>query len=57
MPRVIVVADNNVGLVPEALMDEEVRSDHLDTHSATQLVERVGWAIRDAEEGAGEQAA
>lgn len=50
MPRVIVIIDarersNTV------LLDEQVNSVHLDTeHSAWQFIERLGWAISDAED-------
>jgi hypothetical protein len=38
------------GNVP-ALLDERVNSVHLSTdHAAMQFIERVGWAISDAEE-------
>jgi hypothetical protein len=33
------------------LLEESVYSVHLSTgHAANQLIERVGWALRDAEE-------
>ncbi len=49
MPRLIVVSRGSQGKAAITL-DEEVRSVHLETeHSAAQLVERVGWAILDAE--------
>jgi hypothetical protein len=36
------------------LLDERVRPEHLSNdHSAAQLVERLGWAISDAEEAEG----
>jgi hypothetical protein len=49
MPRVIVTTDHaqRDGTV---LFDEQVHSVHLSTdHSARQFVERLGWAISDAE--------
>jgi hypothetical protein len=51
MPRIIVTTD----LPSQAddgpvLLDERVHSVHLSTdHAAAQLVERLAWAIRDAE--------
>ena len=49
MPRLIVVSRGSQGRTAITL-DEEVRSVHLETgHSAAQLIERVGWAIVDAE--------
>ena len=51
MPRIIVMADRAGERAPEKiLLDEEVRSVHLSTdHAASQLVERLAWAIEDAE--------
>jgi hypothetical protein len=51
MPRIIVTTDASL-LRNDApvLLDEEVHSVHLSTgHAATQLVERLAWAISDAE--------
>jgi hypothetical protein len=47
MARIVVQSDDE----STVLLDEKgVRSTHLiDTHSATQLLERLEWAIRDAE--------
>ncbi len=47
MARIVVQADDEATV----LLDEKgVRSTHLcDEHSATQLLERLEWAIRDAE--------
>jgi hypothetical protein len=51
MARIIVTTERNGSLPPPALLDERVCSDHLsDDHSAAQLIERLGWAISDAEE-------
>jgi hypothetical protein len=52
MPRVIVTTDPSQ-LPPDAaiLLDERVESVHLSTgHAAAQLVERLAWAISDAED-------
>jgi hypothetical protein len=53
MPRIIVTADPraaDVGDEPPVLLDEQVRSVHLSTgHAAAQLVERLAWAVSDAE--------
>lgn len=51
MPKVIVTSDQaERGDVP-VLLEEQVHSVHLSTaHSAMQFVERLGWAIRDAED-------
>ena len=51
MPRVMVIADQNQQDQAQVLLDERVESVHLsDDHSAMQLVERLGWAISDAED-------
>jgi hypothetical protein len=53
MPRIIVMADpTSPDLAEETpvLLDEQVRSVHLSTdHAASQLVERLAWAVSDAE--------
>ncbi len=52
MPRVIVTSDPS-RIPPHAsvLLDEQVSSIHLGSgHAAAQLVERLAWAISDAEE-------
>lgn len=49
MPRVMVMSDEPADKT--VLLDEQVNSVHLDSeHSAWQFVERLGWAISDAEE-------
>jgi hypothetical protein len=57
MARIIVTTDPTTeGAAPAAdaapvLLDERVYSIHLgNDHDAAQLIERVGWAITDAEE-------
>jgi hypothetical protein len=51
MPRIIVTTDQSQ--FPDnapVLLDEQVRSVHLSTsHAASQLIERLVWAIGDAE--------
>jgi hypothetical protein len=61
MPRIIVTTDPSHG--PSVMLDELVHSVHLSSgHAAAQLVERLAWAISDAEDaerrrpGAGERA-
>ena len=50
MPRVMVISEEHSGA--SVLLDEHVSSVHLDSeHSAWQFVERLGWAISDAEDG------
>ncbi|HWX96459.1 MAG TPA: hypothetical protein VNZ01_06360 [Solirubrobacteraceae bacterium] len=51
MPRIIVTTDPPEQSQPSVLLDELVHSVHLSTgHAAAQLVERLAWAISDAEE-------
>jgi hypothetical protein len=51
MPRIIVTADSSQEPGDASvLLDEQVQSVHLSTgHAASQLVERLAWAISDAE--------
>jgi hypothetical protein len=59
MARIIVTADPAVGRPrPQTeggvLLDERVSSIHLaDGHAAEQLIERLAWAVTDAEENEG----
>ena len=51
MARIIVMADRVGRDTPRVLLDETVQPVHLSTgHAAMQLIERVGWAISDAED-------
>jgi hypothetical protein len=53
MPRIIVTTDQARGTLENVpvLLDEHVLSEHLtDEHGAMQIVERLGWAVKDAEE-------
>lgn len=52
MPRIIVTTDSTSRELTDTpvLLDEQVHSVHLSTgHAAAQLVERLAWAVRDAE--------
>ena len=51
MPRIIVTTDSAPAPADASvLLDEHVQSVHLSTgHAASQLVERLAWAISDAE--------
>jgi hypothetical protein len=52
MPRIIVTTDPVPSQLTDVhvLLDERVHSVHLSTgHAAAQLVERLAWAISDAE--------
>jgi hypothetical protein len=52
MARIIVTTDPTTpNVAPVRLLDESVYSIHLDNdHNAGQLIERLGWAITDAED-------
>lgn len=51
MARIIVTTDPTPDCAAPVLMDESVYSIHLDNeHNAAQLIERLGWAISDAED-------
>jgi hypothetical protein len=48
MPRIIVTAEN--GSERPVLLDERVEPVHLDdTHHSVELLERIAWALADAE--------
>ncbi len=50
MARIIVTTEQRERSEAPVLLDELVCPDHLsDHHSATQLMERLGWAVTDAE--------
>jgi len=50
MARIIVTTEQTDRPDAQVLLDERVCPDHLsDEHSAAQLIERLGWAISDAE--------
>ncbi|HME05163.1 MAG: hypothetical protein ACLQMH_01460 [Solirubrobacteraceae bacterium] len=51
MARIIVTTERPEQLDAPVLLDELVCPDHLsDGHSAAQLIERLGWAVTDAED-------
>jgi hypothetical protein len=53
MARIIVIADtpHRANIDAPVLMDEEVKPDHLaDEHASQQIIERVAWAVLDAQE-------
>jgi hypothetical protein len=58
MPRIIVTTDpSRLPADAPVWLDEHVHSVHLSTdHAAAQLVERLAWAISDAEDADGERA-
>jgi hypothetical protein len=50
MARIIVMTDPTTNRAAPILLDESVHSTHLaNDHNAAQLIERLGWAITDAE--------
>jgi hypothetical protein len=49
--RIIVMPDGESGESVPILFDEQVSAIHIDDrHSAIQLIERLTWAVHDAEE-------
>jgi hypothetical protein len=58
MPRIIVTTDpSRLPADASVWLDEHVHSVHLSTdHAAAQLVQRLAWAIGDAEGADGERA-
>ncbi len=51
MPRIIVTTDPVDKQEAPVLLDERVQSLHLsDEHAAEQLIERLAWAVNDAED-------
>ena len=65
MARVIVVAEREIGAWDALdgdrrtfqLKERVTSSDVRDPHVAAQLIERIGWALADAEEAESRQAA
>ncbi len=54
MPRIIVTTEECQRPDAAVLLDERVCAEHLsDGHSAAQLLERLGWAVNDAETAEG----
>jgi hypothetical protein len=51
MARITVTTDPTTQHASPVLLEESVYSIHLDNdHTAAQLIERIGWAITDAED-------
>jgi hypothetical protein len=53
MPRIIVIADVSrpPSIDAPVLMDEEVKPDQLaDEYASRQIIERVAWAVLDAQD-------
>ena len=50
MARIIVTTEQSERPDVPVLLEESVCSDHLsDDHAAAQLMQRLGWAVNDAE--------
>lgn len=50
MARIIVTTNTRVSHEHGILLDEDVCPEHMsDQHTASQLLERLGWAVTDAE--------
>lgn len=51
MPQILVVADSQSETAGDVVYRERISSTDLESaHFSGQLVERVGWAVRDANE-------
>jgi hypothetical protein len=51
MPKIIVTAESGPEQPPRVLFEESVQPVHLSTpHAAGQLIERLAWALGDADE-------
>ena len=51
MPRILVTTDQDRPTDAPVMLDEHVLAMHLsDGHAAEQLIQRLGWALSDAEE-------
>jgi hypothetical protein len=56
MPRLIVTTETGDERANAIVHDERVLATNLDNeHSSAQLIERVGWALEDAEQLESEQ--
>ncbi len=56
MPRLIVTTETSDERANAIVHDERVLASNLDNeHSSAQLIERVGWALEDAEQLESEQ--
>lgn len=57
MPRMVVTTEPENQATSEVMLDEHVAtSDLASGHFAEQLVERIGWALADAEQAEGRTA-
>ena len=54
MPRIIVMSDQSTESEGAITLDEQVTSADLRSgHHSAQLIERVGWAVHDADDADG----
>jgi hypothetical protein len=57
MPRMLVTTESADRTTREVMLDEHVATGDLASgHFAAQLVERIGWALADAEQAEGRTA-
>ena len=50
MPQILVVTDNHDETAGEVVYQERIALDNLESpHFSGQLVERLGWAVQDAD--------
>ena len=50
MARIVITTDGDDGFEPVVLMEEWVLPDHFESeHFSAQFVERIGWAVADAD--------
>ena len=51
MPRILVMSEPTDEREGEVTLDERVSSAHMqDDHAAVQLIQRLGWAVHDADD-------
>ena len=51
MPKILVVSEGAEGREPTTVMEESVRAVNMESdHYSAQLVERLGWALADADD-------
>ena len=51
MPRIIVMSDSSTEREGAITLDERISSAELESaHRSAELIERVGWAVHDADE-------
>lgn len=56
MPTIIVMTTSTTEHDSQFTLREDVQPAHLESeHHAAQLIERIGWAVTDAEVGEGER--